>query len=104
MRSGPRPSRPESVRKKTYRTSAGMSEMLRGYARHIAGTRPPRGTAGIFWLGQAGFVLRGADTTLVIDAFLSPRPDPQAHAPGAPDQPCLPDPVPPTPEHPDPPR
>src|SRR3989449_1257858 len=63
-----------------------MSEMLRGYARHIAGTRPPRGTAGIFWLGQAGFVLRGADTTLVIDAFLSPRPDRQADAPVAPDE------------------
>src|SRR3989442_7180699 len=63
-----------------------MSEMLRGYARHIAGTRPPRGMAGIFWLGQAGFVLRGADTTLVIDAFFSPRPDRHACAPVAPDE------------------
>ena len=57
--------------------------MLRDYARRIAGTRPPPGTVGIFWLGQAGFVLRGADTTLVVDAFLSPRPDRQADAPVA---------------------
>src|SRR3989442_12343118 len=76
-----------------------MSEMLRGYARHIAGTRPPRGMAGIFWLGQAGFVLRGADTTLVIDAFLSPRPDRQADPPGAPGELGFPDPVLPAPEH-----
>src|SRR5207245_498405 len=81
--SGWRRSRAESVRKKTYRTSAGMSEMLRGYARRIASSRPPAGTVGIFWLGQAGFVLRGADTTLVVDAFLSPRPDRQADAPVA---------------------
>src|SRR5438093_2481089 len=60
-----------------------MSEMLRDYARRIAGTRPPPGTVGIFWLSQAGFVLRGADTTLVVDAFLSPRPDRQADAPVA---------------------
>jgi L-ascorbate metabolism protein UlaG (beta-lactamase superfamily) len=63
-----------------------MSEMLRGYARRIAASRPPPGTVGIFWLGQAGFALRSADTTLVVDAFLSPRPDRLADAPVTPDE------------------
>src|SRR5438876_807190 len=48
-----------------------MSEMLRSYARRIAETRPPDGALAIFWIGQAGFVLRAARTALVVDAFLA---------------------------------
>src|SRR2546426_11619930 len=58
-----------------------MSEMLRSYARRIAETRPPDGALGIFWIGQAGFVLRAARTALVVDAFLSDRSDRVAPAP-----------------------
>ena len=50
-----------------------MSEKLQGYARQIADTRPPASGIGIFWIGQAGFILRGQRTTLAIDAYLSPR-------------------------------
>lgn len=38
----------------------------------------------MFWLGQAGFAIRGATTTVVVDAFLSPRPDRGAEAPLSP--------------------
>jgi L-ascorbate metabolism protein UlaG (beta-lactamase superfamily) len=31
---------------------------------------PPVGTLALFWLGQAGFVLRGAGTTLLVDPYL----------------------------------
>src|SRR2546428_13896827 len=55
--------------------------MLRSYARRIAETRPPDGALGIFWIGQAGFVLRAARTALVVDAFLSDRSDRLAPAP-----------------------
>lgn len=50
-----------------------MSEKLQAYARQIADTRPPDGAIGIFWIGQAGFILRGRRTTVAIDAYLSPR-------------------------------
>jgi len=50
-----------------------MSEKLQSYARQIAGTHPTDGTIGIFWIGQAGFILRGRSTTLAVDAYLSPR-------------------------------
>src|SRR5439155_782589 len=45
-----------------------MSEMLRSYARRIAETRPPDGALGIFWIGQAGFVLRAARPARVVAA------------------------------------
>src|SRR3989442_10079894 len=80
-----------SVRKKTYRTSLRMSEMLRSYARRIAETRPPDGALGIFWIGQAGFVLRAARTALVVDAFLSDRSDRVAPAPVVAEGPRFPD-------------
>jgi L-ascorbate metabolism protein UlaG (beta-lactamase superfamily) len=50
-----------------------MSEKLQGYARTIAEARLPAGSVGIYWLGQAGFILRGERTTLAIDVYLSPR-------------------------------
>lgn len=50
-----------------------MSEKLQSYAERIAAARPPAGAVGIFWLGQAGFVLRGARTAIAVDAYLSPR-------------------------------
>lgn len=42
--------------------------------RAIQETRPPVGTLAIFWLGQAGFVFRGAETTVLIDPFLVAHP------------------------------
>jgi L-ascorbate metabolism protein UlaG (beta-lactamase superfamily) len=50
-----------------------MSEKLHGYAREIAETPVPAGSVGIYWLGQAGFILRGERTTIAIDVYLSPR-------------------------------
>jgi L-ascorbate metabolism protein UlaG (beta-lactamase superfamily) len=40
-------------------------EMLNGFD-------PPSGTVGLAWLGQAGFVVRGAGVTALLDPFLSP--------------------------------
>jgi L-ascorbate 6-phosphate lactonase len=34
---------------------------------------PPSGAVGFAWLGQAGFILRGAGVTAVVDPFLSPH-------------------------------
>lgn len=42
------------------------------------------GQVALWWLGQAGFLLRGADVTILVDAFLSPGHDrlvPPAFAP-----------------------
>jgi L-ascorbate metabolism protein UlaG (beta-lactamase superfamily) len=50
-----------------------MSEKLQGYARDIEAVRLPAGSVGIYWLGQAGFILRGARTSIAIDVYLSPR-------------------------------
>ena len=55
-----------------------------GYARRIAATRPPAGAVWLYWIGQAGFVIRGSTTTLVIDPFLVERPDRTAQPPLAP--------------------
>jgi L-ascorbate metabolism protein UlaG (beta-lactamase superfamily) len=60
-----------------------MSEKLQSYARQIADTRPPAGAIGIFWIGQAGFILRGKRTTLAIDAYLSARDTRRFDAPAA---------------------
>jgi len=54
------------------------------YARRIASTRPPAGTVWLYWLGQAGFVIRGSSTTLAVDPFLVVRPDRTAPPPLAP--------------------
>jgi L-ascorbate 6-phosphate lactonase len=37
-----------------------------------AGERPPDGEVLLWWLGQAGFLLRGAGTTLLVDPYLTP--------------------------------
>jgi L-ascorbate metabolism protein UlaG (beta-lactamase superfamily) len=58
-----------------------MSEKLRADARSISAYRAPAGAIGIFWLGQAGFVLRGRRTTLGIDVYLSAREDRRFAAP-----------------------
>lgn len=52
-----------------------------GYAQRIASTRPPAGSVWLYWLGQAGFVIRGSTTTLVVDPFLVDRPDRTAPPP-----------------------
>lgn len=44
-------------------------------AADIANTRLPEGTIALWWLGQAGFVLRGSNTTIFLDPFLSANPD-----------------------------
>jgi len=54
------------------------------YAQRIASTRPPAGTVWLYWLGQAGFVIRGSSTTLAVDPFLVVRPDRTAPPPLAP--------------------
>ena len=55
-----------------------------GYAQRIAATRPPAGAVWLYWIGQAGFVIRGSTTTLVIDPYLVDRPDRTAPPPLAP--------------------
>jgi L-ascorbate metabolism protein UlaG (beta-lactamase superfamily) len=60
-----------------------MIEKLRADARSIAAYRPPAGAVGLFWLGQAGFILRGRRTTLGIDVYLSAREDRRFTAPVA---------------------
>jgi len=52
-----------------------------GYAGRIAGSRPRSGSVWLFWLGQAGFVIRGTTMAVVVDAFLSARPDRTQPAP-----------------------
>ena len=52
-----------------------------GYAQRIAATRPPAGAVWLYWIGQAGFVIRGSTTTLVIDPYLVDRPDRTAPPP-----------------------
>jgi len=61
-----------------------MSEKLQGYARAIAKTRLPAGSVGIYWLGQAGFILRGEQTSIGIDVYLSPRDTRRFEAPVTP--------------------
>lgn len=54
------------------------------YAQRIASTRPSAGAVWLYWIGQAGFVIRGSTTTLVVDPFLVERPDRTAPPPLAP--------------------
>jgi len=44
-------------------------------AAHLSAWRPPPGSIGIVALGQAGVALRSGDDLVLIDPFLSPRPD-----------------------------
>jgi L-ascorbate metabolism protein UlaG (beta-lactamase superfamily) len=44
-------------------------------AAHLSAWRPPRSSVGIVALGQAGFALRSGADLVLIDPFLSPRPD-----------------------------
>ena len=46
-----------------------------GIGSRLASWRPPRGTIGIVALGQAGFALRGDADLVLVDPFLSRRPD-----------------------------
>lgn len=57
---------------------------MTAYARLIGSIRPPAGAVWLYWLGQAGFVMRGSSTTLVVDPFLVERPDRTAPPPLAP--------------------
>lgn len=45
------------------------------FAARIEAMRPPAGSLGIGWLGQAGFALRGSATTLLIDPYLVESPE-----------------------------
>lgn len=67
-----------SLRKKSSCGNLRLTEMLPA---RISATEPPPGTIGLFWLGQAGFALRGDGVTVLIDPFLSPRPDRLVAAP-----------------------
>jgi len=42
-----------------------------GGPRHLAAAAPPVGTIAIAWLGQAGFLVRSAGHTILIDPYLS---------------------------------
>ncbi len=52
-----------------------MQKQLPDTAADIAATVLPEGSIALWWLGQAGFALRGAKTTLLIDPFLSDNPN-----------------------------
>src|SRR5581483_7740152 len=41
--------------------------------RQIASTNPARGSLALWWFGQAGFALRGAGLTALVDPFLGPH-------------------------------
>lgn len=45
------------------------------FAAHLSAWRPPPDSIGLVALGQAGFALAGHDDLVLIDPFLSPRPD-----------------------------
>lgn len=45
------------------------------FAERVRSFEPEAGSLGLFWLGQSGFALRGAGTSLLIDPFLSDRPE-----------------------------
>ena len=50
----------------------------------LTSMQPPSGQVVLHWLGQSGFLVRGAGTTLLVDPFLSPHPDRLVPAPFAP--------------------
>jgi L-ascorbate metabolism protein UlaG (beta-lactamase superfamily) len=47
-----------------------VEEARASLVQRIRSADPPQGALALFWLGQAGFVLRGGGTTLAIDPFL----------------------------------
>ena len=49
-------------------------------AARLSAWRPPPGSVGMVALGQAGFAFLGREELVLIDPFLSPRPDRQAEA------------------------
>ena len=53
-------------------------------AQNIATTHLPPNTIALWWLGQAGVVLRDASSTIIIDPFLSEHPDRLVAAPFSP--------------------
>jgi L-ascorbate 6-phosphate lactonase len=55
--------------------TAGSASYAAGLASRLSAWRPPRDSVGIVALGQAGFCLRCGDELVLIDPFLSPRPD-----------------------------
>lgn len=59
---------------------------VNGYARRIAASRPPAGSVWLYWIGQAGFVIRGSAVSLVVDAYLAQRPDRTEPPPIAPEE------------------
>ena len=50
----------------------------------LTSLQPPLGQVVLWWLGQSGFLMRGAATTLLVDPYLSPHPDRLVPAPFAP--------------------
>jgi L-ascorbate 6-phosphate lactonase len=56
-----------------------------GFGPRLAAWRPPSGSIGLVALGQAGIAVRGRDELVLIDPFLSSRPDRVADAPVRPD-------------------
>ena len=50
----------------------------------LTSIQPSAGQVVLWWLGQSGFLVRGAGTTLLVDPFLSPHPDRLVPAPFAP--------------------
>ncbi len=53
---------------------AGVTSAV-AFASHLAAWRPPRDSVGLVALGQAGFALRSGDDLVLIDPFLSRRPE-----------------------------
>ncbi|HSB67860.1 MAG TPA: MBL fold metallo-hydrolase, partial [Candidatus Methylomirabilis sp.] len=53
---------------------------MRDLAAEIRLTAVPRGAVAIWWLGQHGFVIKGAGRTLAIDLYLSDYPGGAARA------------------------
>jgi len=56
-----------------------------GFGARLSAWRPPSGSIGLVPLGQAGVAVRGRDELVLIDPFLSSRPDRLADAPVLPD-------------------
>jgi L-ascorbate metabolism protein UlaG (beta-lactamase superfamily) len=55
------------------------------WARRLLASAAPQAGVELTWLGQAGFVVRDAGSSLLIDPFLSPHPDRLIPPPDAPD-------------------
>ena len=51
------------------------TEAAAAFAMRLSAWRPPRDSVGLIALGQAGFALLTGDDLVLIDPYLSPRPD-----------------------------